>query len=141
MVDIKLPEVGKIIDDVFTSQDEANASINERLISDNSSGSWIPKAIRPILSIIYTALFVFVFVYGLIKGLLPYAEALAAITAIVLGIIGFYFTGRNKLKIAEIQSKAAIRITELKTRHELKQEKKDNRLKRKAEKELLKDKK
>ena len=134
MVEIKLPEVGKIVDDVFTSQDEIIASINERLISDNSSGSWIPKAIRPVLSIIYTALFVFVFVYGLIKELLPYAEALASITAIVLGIIGFYFTGRNKLKIAEIQSKAAIRITELRTKHELKQDKKDKRKARKEKK-------
>lgn len=134
MVDIKIPEVGKIVDDVFTSQDEINASINERLISDNSSGSWIPKAIRPFLAVYYSFIFGFVFIYGLVKELLPYAEALAAITAIVLGIIGFYYTGRNNLKIAETQSKAAIRITELRTKHELKQDKKDKRKERKDKK-------
>lgn len=133
-MNIKIPEVGKIIDDVLTSQDEINASINERLISDNSSGSWIPKAIRPLLSVIFTALFCYVFIVGLSKGDLPYREALMSITAIVMGIIGFYFTGRNKLKIVVAQSKAAIRITELRTRHELKQERKQNRAERKADK-------
>lgn len=131
---IKILEAGKIIDNVFTSQDEINASINERLMSDNSSGSWIPKAIRPVLSVIYTGIFCYVFLLGLSTGALSYKDALLSITAIVMGIVGFYFSGRNKLKMVEMQSKAAIRITELTTKHELREEKKQNRAKRKADK-------
>ena len=125
-----IPDVGKILDDSITTADEAADHATNRLISDNSSGSWIPKAIRPFLALYFSLLYGALLFYGLKTDVVSLTEAIISTAAIVTSIVSFYFVGRNKLKIVEMQTKAAIKITELRTKAQIKAEKKEKRQER-----------
>jgi hypothetical protein len=128
-----LPDAGKIIDDVITTDDEASTHATNRLISDNSSGSWVPKAIRPFLAAYFSLLYGALLYYGLKTGTVGLTEAVLSTAAIVTSIVSFYFIGRNKLKVVEMQTKAAIKITELKTKAQIKLTRKEARKERRAD--------
>lgn len=116
-----------VTDSLVTTQDEVNATLTNRLVSDNQSGSFLAAAVRPIMSFIYTALFVGVISIGLYTGALAYFEAAMMVAAIAGSIVNFYFTGRNKLKIIESQNKTALKITEMKLKHDQKMDRKSLR--------------
>jgi hypothetical protein len=125
-------DAGKIVDDVITTDEEASAEATKRLISDNSSGSWIPKAIRPFLAVYYSGLYGALLFFGLKSGAVDLQTAVLSTAAIATSIVSFYFVGRNKLKVVEMQTKSAIRITEIRAKAEVKEDRKTKRAERKA---------
>lgn len=125
-----IPDVGKILNDSITTDEERMDGVERRHAVDSAAEAWLPRAIRPLLSLAYTGLHIFLTVKALYMGLLDITTALLSTAVIVGAIIGFYFTGRTKIKAIDIQSKAAIKITELKLKQSLSEERKDNRLRR-----------
>lgn len=133
-----LPDVKAILDDVITTDEERMSAVDGRHQVDSAAETWLPKAIRPLLSIAYSSLHIYLTIQALNMGVLDIVTALATTAAIVLAIVGFYFSGRTRVKIVNMQMKAAIKVTELRTKALLKQEKKDKKLDRKARRKQLK---
>ena len=131
-----VPDVGKIVDDVLTTDEERLSSIDNRHSLDMQSDSLIAKAVRPILSFIYTALYVYLVLVAVNSGAVGIAAAIATTGGIALAIVGFYFTGRTKNKAVTLQAKAAIEITKLKLKQTLSEERKEARRERVAERRL-----
>ena len=125
-----LPDVRGILDDSITTDEERMAGVDGRHAVDSAAEAWLPRAIRPILSIAYSGLHIYLTLKALNMGVLDITTALLSTAALVGGIIGFYFSGRTKVKVADIQAKAAVKVTELKLKQALSEERKDNRLRR-----------
>ena len=133
-----LPDVRGILDDSITTDEERMEGVDGRHAVDSAADTWLPKAIRPLLPIAYTGLHIYLTLKALQLGVLDITTALGTTAALVLGIITFYFTGRTKVKIVDIQAKAAIKVTELKLKQALSEERKDKRLKRFLERKTIK---
>ena len=126
----------KIISDVTGSIDKATANQqSERLKIDTTSPFKLPHLIRPI-SFIWamanetilttsTILAVFVLDTSNVNAVNALIAALAANSAILTTIIGFYFNSRRNEKISMNNSRAAIKIKRLETKAEIKREERD----------------
>ena len=123
----------KIISDVTGSIDKATANQqSERLKIDTTSPFKLPHLIRPI-SFIWamvnetilttsTILAVFILDTSNVNAVNALIAALAANSAILTTIIGFYFNSRRNEKISMNNSRAAIKIKRLETKAEIRRE-------------------
>ena len=121
----------KIISDVTGSIDKATANQqSERLKIDTTSPFKLPHLIRPI-SFIWamvnetilttsTILAVFILDTSNVNAVNALIAALAANSAILTTIIGFYFNSRRNEKISMNNSRAAIKIKRLETKAKIK---------------------
>ena len=125
-----LPDVRGILDDNITTDEERMSGVERRHSVDSAADSWLPRAIRPLLSLNFAGLQTYLTIEAINLDLLDITTALLSNAAIVGAIIGFYFNGRTKVKVVDIQTKAAIKVTELKLKQALSEERKDNRLRR-----------
>jgi hypothetical protein len=143
-------DVLKGADNLTTTREEYTQQSTDRLLVDTTSPFKLPHLIRPILGIWVTALYSAIIIYGLISGLLSFKDALEATAILVGGVFIFYFGSRGFEKVTELRGKtqvkiaqenakveakkteAAIKITELNTKAEIKRQKKIDRQDRRS---------
>ena len=126
-VDKIINSVGTQVDNNTESSEERQATLTERLKIDATSPFRLPQLIRPILAIWSALTFTLTQVYCLYKGLIDGVEVLSANSAIMLGIIGFYFNSRRNEKINAKKTEAAIKIEEIRVKAEVKKDRKEAR--------------
>ena len=126
-VDKIINSVGTQVDNNTESSEERQATLTERLKIDATSPFKLPQLIRPILAIWSALTFTLTQVYCLYKGLIDGVEVLSANSAIMLGVIGFYFNSRRNEKINAKKTEAAIKIEEIRVKAEIKKNRKEAR--------------
>ena len=126
-VDKIINSVGSQVDNNTESSEERQATLTERLKIDATSPFKLPQLIRPILAIWSALTFTLTQVYCLYKGLIDGVEVLSANSAIMLGVIGFYFNSRRNEKINAKKTEAAIKIEEIRVKAEVKRDRKEAR--------------
>ena len=119
------------VDDNVYSEQESQEERTERLRIDMESNSPMAKIIRPLITLISALVWAFAIVYSFFKTADPIA--LASASSVFITCIGFYFHSRRQEKINAKKSDAAIKIERMKTRHELREEKRDARAERKKD--------
>lgn len=129
-----LKAVDKIIDavdDNVYSEQESQAERTERLRIDMQSDNPIAKIIRPVVTLMTGLVWSFAMVFSFFRTAPP--EVVYSVSAVFTMCIGFYFHSRRQEKIAAKKTDAAIKIEALKTKHELREEKRDNRAERRKD--------
>ena len=127
-----LPDAGKIVDNVTTTEEEVMKEGTKRLQIDNASPFRLPAFVRPILSFYYSLLFGYILIYGIHKGVINIDDALLTLGGIVTAIIAFYFSWRGAQKISADKNKAAIKIIEMQTKADIKTKRREARRERKG---------
>lgn len=117
------------VDDNVYSEQESQGERTERLRIALNSDSWLPKVARPFITILVALVWAYVMVN-------PFDKEIADVVVYNVNgaffvVIGFYFHSRRAEKIASKKTDAAIKIEQLKTRHELREERRDARAERK----------
>ena len=126
-VDKIINSVGTQVDNNTESSEERQATLTERLKIDATSPFKLPQLIRPILAIWSALTFTLAQIYCLHKGLIDGVEVMSANSAIMLGVIGFYFNSRRNEKINAKKTEAAIKIEEIRVKAEVKKDRKEAR--------------
>ena len=126
-VDKIINSVGSQVDNNTESSEERQATLTERLKIDATSPFKLPQLIRPILALWSALTFTTAQIYCLYAGLVGGVEVMSANSAIMLGIIGFYFNSRRNEKINAKKTEAAIKIEEIRVKAEVKKERKEAR--------------
>lgn len=140
----KIDQIGKVldtatsaIDDNFESEQERQTTLTERLKIDTTSPFKLPHLIRPIAFIWAMSCFTILSLITLLKvGIddIVAASVMASITTILTAIVGFYFQSRKHEKISLERNKTALKLEELKTKSEIRQDEKDGNLSRREQK-------
>jgi len=126
-VDKIINSVGTQVDNNTESSEERQATLTERLKIDATSPFRLPQLIRPILALWSALTFTTAQIYCLYAGLVGGVEVMSANSAIMLGIIGFYFNSRRNEKINAKKTEAAIKIEEIRVKAEVKKDRKEAR--------------
>jgi len=126
-VDKIINSVGSQVDNNTESSEERQATLTERLKIDATSPFKLPQLIRPILALWSALTFTTAQIYCLYAGLVGGVEVMSANSAIMLGIIGFYFNSRRNEKINDKKTEAAIKIEEIRVKAEVKKDRKEAR--------------
>ena len=126
-VDKIINSVGNQVDNNTESSEERQATLTERLKIDATSPFKLPQLIRPILALWSALTFTTAQIYCLYAGLVGGVEVMSANSAIMLGIIGFYFNSRRNEKINAKKTEAAIKIEEIRVKAEVKKDRKEAR--------------
>ena len=126
-VDKIINSVGSQVDNNIESSEERQATLTERLKIDATSPFKLPQLIRPILALWSALTFTTAQIYCLYAGLVGGVEVMSANSAIMLGIIGFYFNSRRNEKINDKKTEAAIKIDEIRVKAEVKKDRKEAR--------------
>jgi len=126
-VDKIINSVGSQVDNNTESSEERQATLTERLKIDATSPFKLPQLIRPILALWSALTFTTAQIYCLYAGLVGGVEVMSANSAIMLGIIGFYFNSRRNEKINAKKTEAAIKIEEIRVKAEVKKDRKEAR--------------
>ncbi|MCK5614155.1 hypothetical protein KAR91_70475 [Candidatus Pacearchaeota archaeon] len=119
------------VDDNVYSEQESQIERTERLRIDMQSDNPMAKIIRPVVTLMTGLVWSFAIVFSFFKQAPP--EAIYSASAVFTSCVAFYFHSRRQEKIAAKKTDAAIKIEALKTKHELKQDKKDSRAERREE--------
>lgn len=114
--------VGTQVDNNIESSEERQAMLTERLKIDSTSPFKLPQLVRPILAIWSASTFTLSQIYCLYKGLVGGVEVMSANSAIMLGVIGFYFNSRRNEKMNAKKTEAAIKIEEIRVKADIKKE-------------------
>lgn len=122
-------KVTSVVDDNIYSEQESQEERTERLRIDMQSDNAMAKIIRPLITLISALVWAFAIVYSFFKP--ADSVALGSATSVFITCVGFYFHSRRQEKINAKKSDAAIKIERMKTRHELREEKRDARSERK----------
>lgn len=131
-------------DDSFESREEAEATRTRRQEIDMTSPFKLPQLIRPILAIWGAATYTVAEVYLLYLDVISPLEVMAANSAIVMSIIGFYFNSRKaekvvakqmagQLEITSMKAKTAVKLEEIKTKAEIRENRRANRAQRRQD--------
>ncbi len=147
-----------LIDDSFESREEAEGTRTERLKIDITSPYKLPHLIRPyafIWAIVNETILTWATIALVFFGTTvdPQASvalmaALAANTAILTAIVGFYFNSRKmeknlakqmagQLAVTQLKAKTAVKIEAIKAKADIANENADSRLDRKERKRLF----
>lgn len=122
-------KVTSIVDDNVYSEQESQSERTERYRIAINSDSWFPKIARPFVTIVVTLVWAYVMINPFDKEI---ADTVVYSSTGAFSIVsGFYFHSRRVEKINAKKSDAAIKIERMKTRHELREEKRDARAERK----------
>lgn len=101
-------DISKGIDDNVFSEEERAEMLTRRLEIDANSDNQLAKMIRPLITLISCAVWVFIHVFAVFKEV-P-SEAMYSADAAFMTCIGFYFDSRRREKINQRKTMAAIQI-------------------------------
>lgn len=121
----------EVLDDNVYSEQESQQERTERLRIDMQSDNPIAKIIRPVVTLLSGAVWAFAMIFSFFKT--APSEVVYSASAVFTMCIGFYFHSRRQEKIAAKKTDAAIKIEAMKTKHELREDKRDSRAGRKEE--------
>ena len=121
----------EVLDDNVYSEQESQQERTERLRIDMQSDNPIAKIIRPVVTLIVSLVWSFAMVFSFFRT--APAEVIYSISAVFTMCIGFYFHSRRQEKIAANKTNAAIKLEAIKTKHELREDKRDSRQERREE--------
>jgi hypothetical protein len=119
-------KVSESIDDNVYSRQEAEADRTSRHLADMQSDNKLAKMIRPVMAL--WAMFI-----NSILWIMSYfrveVDDTIVLTAggVLISIIGFYFESRRAEKINAKKASASIQIEKLRTRHEIRMERRESR--------------
>ncbi len=119
------------VDDNYLSEQESEDIRTERQRIDMQSDNPMAKIIRPLVTLLSGLVWAFAIVYSFFKDADPIA--LASATSVFVTCVGFYFHSRRQEKMQQKKADTALKIERMKTRHELREEKRDNRAERKED--------
>ncbi len=119
------------IDDNVYSEQESQQERTERLRIDMQSDNPMAKIIRPVVTLLSGAVWAFAMIFSFFKT--APSEVVYSASAVFTMCIGFYFHSRRQEKIAAKKTDAAIKIEAMKTKHELREDKRDGRQERREE--------
>lgn len=122
-------EVLEGVDDNIYSRQESEADRTSRHLADMTSDNKLAKMIRPMLALGLFVVWATLMVSSIFTKVEP--EALYSSTAAMMAAIGFYFESRRAEKINAKKASAGIQIEKMRTRHEIRLEKKQARRNRK----------
>ena len=113
------------VDDNIYSRSEWETDRTSRHLADKQSDNPLAKMIRPIAFIWAMVVCTFLWI-GSIWFNIPEAVTSAA-NSVLISIIGFYFVSRGAEKVFSKRSAADIQINKMKVRHELREQRRQNR--------------
>ncbi len=135
MIDDIIKGIDKVTDavdeNIFTEQERADV-LTQRLEIDANSDNQLAKMIRPLVTLISCAVWVFVHSMAVFREVGP--EVMYSSDAAFMTCIGFYFDSRRREKVSQRKTIAAIKIDKQRARIE----KQDARLKRREIRRELK---
>ena len=100
--------VSKGLDDNIFSEQERAEVLTRRLEIDANSDNQLAKMIRPLITLITCAVWLFVHIAAVFKEV-P-SEVMYSADAAFMTCIGFYFDARRREKIATRKAMAAVKI-------------------------------
>ena len=118
----------EVLDDNVYSEQESQQERTERLRIDMQSDNPIAKIIRPVITLMTGLVWSFAMVFSFFET--APSEVVYSVSAVFTMCIGFYFHSRRQEKIAAKKTDAAIKIEAMKTKHELREDKRDSRQER-----------
>jgi len=132
-----IDKVGEIVDDSFESEQERQETLTERQRIDLSSPYKLPHLIRPVITL-WSMLVWNVSVVWSLAVTQPDPYVLAATSGILASCVGWYFDSRRREKIADKKmkseqaimqdkTKAAIKLELIKTRADIRAERRASR--------------
>ncbi|KKM85617.1 hypothetical protein LCGC14_1287250 [marine sediment metagenome] len=123
-----IDKVASVVDEnIFTEQERAEI-LTQRLEIDANSDNQLAKMIRPIVTLITCAVWVFVHIASVFHKISP--EVLYSCDAAFMTCIGFYFDSRRREKINQRKIIAAIKIEKEKLSQQRIQNRREARLER-----------
>lgn len=119
-------------DNLYQDDQERDLILNDRHKIDMQSDSKLSKMVRPLTVLVLLFLQVVIALFSMFGY---HAHEIIVIEHGVLlsGALGFYFNSRKAEKTARENAQANIEIEKIKTRHEIKQERKESRHERKRD--------
>lgn len=114
-------------DDVVYSRGEEETDKTSRHLVDMTSDNPFAKIIRPLLATIVTS----VWAYKEVLSTFKEGVDTQTVTSVMLVVLSFYFVVRSVEKIQSRKAAASIQQQKIKTHHELREERRDNRKERK----------
>ena len=118
---------GKVDEHIFTEQERADM-LTKRLEIDANSDNQLAKMIRPLITLIACATWVFIHCVSVFHEV-P-SEAMYSSDAVFMTCIGFYFDSRRREKITQRKTIAAIKIEKEKVQQEKIKSRREARLER-----------
>jgi len=119
----KITKVANVADEYVETGQERQATLTSRHLADMQSDNWLAKAIRPLSLLLLLSTVVLMSIlssFGYEADPIIFGEL-----SVLLGsAFGFYFDSRKREKIASQKAKAAIEIQKMKTKQEIKKERK-----------------
>lgn len=119
--------LGTIDDNVFSEQERAEV-LTRRLEIDANSDNQLAKMIRPLITLIACAVWVFVHCAAVFKEV-P-SEVMYSSDAAFMTCIGFYFDARRREKVAQRKAMAAVQIDKQRAKIERADARAERRLRR-----------
>lgn len=120
------------VDDNYLSEQESEDIRTDRQRIDMESDNPMAKVIRPVVTLMTGLVWSFAIVFSFFKQAPP--EAIYSASAVFTSCVAFYFHSRRQEKIAAKKTDAAIKIEAMKTKHELREDKRDSRAQRREDK-------
>jgi len=120
-----LDTVAEGVDDNIYSRQESEVDRTSRHLADMTSDNPLAKMVRPLLALGLFVVWATLMIASIFKPV--EAEAIYSSTAAMMAAIGFYFESRRAEKINAKKASAGIQIEKMRTRHDIKMEKKQNR--------------
>ena len=125
--------------DKFTeSGEERSKTLTARHAADMGSDNWLSKSIRPLSLLILLGLQCFVVVFSAFGHHVD-SVIVGQLGTLLLGAFGFYFNSKKIERVAAQNAKANVDIEKLKSKHGIKQERKQLRHDRKMERRRFED--
>lgn len=109
-------DIGNAVDDNIFGEEERAEMLTRRLEIDANSDNQLAKMIRPLVTLVSCAVWVFVHCVAVFKEV-P-SEVMYSTDAAFMTCIGFYFDARRREKVAQRKAIAAVQIDKQRARIE-----------------------
>lgn len=128
----KIKKGAEIADDFHESAEERQATLSKRHMLDMNSDNPLSKSIRPIVTIWTGLIWGVITLLAIVRGEVDW-EIYGIASSPFVTCISWYFESRRREKIAAQNAQANIRIERIRTRHEIRQERRESRKAKKEE--------
>ena len=128
----------EIVDEFTESAQERQKVLSDRHKTDMNSDNWLSKSIRPLSLLILLGLVSFMGVMSTFERD-PDPIIMGEIVVLLGTAFGFYFDSRKREKMAAKNAEANIQMEKIKTKHQMRQERKQLRADIKAARRAERD--
>lgn len=119
------------VDKFHLSEQEKQEQLSSRHERDMNSDNWLSKSIRPLVLLILLGLEILIVLLSAFGYSVDQA-IIVQIGVLLSGAFGFYFSSRKSEKVAAQNAKANVEMERMRTKHDMKMERKELKASRKA---------